>query len=361
MHASGGSSFGILHVVNDLAVGGAQRVVQDLARFARTVRVSILTLHPVPPPLRADLQAHGIAVESLRPISLTSLTRARRMLRDAALLHVHLFPSLYLTAPLRTPKIFTEHGTHNRRRMRAWTRPLERRVYRRYDSVVCISEAVRQALEPWIGRSDTGLQVIGNGVALDRFEGRARMQPKSPARLVMTGTFTRHKDQATLIRAIAALPGSIRLTLVGEGPGRAALVELCSRLRVEDRVEFAGEIAPEALAALLPKFDLYVQSSHAEGFGLAALEAMACGLPTLGSDVPGLAELIGDTALLFAPGDVEELAQRIRSILEDADRYAALSRRALARASQFDVGRMVEQYEALYAQVLQSRTQATRA
>ena len=346
----------VVHLINDLEIGGAQRVVEDLATGAVSCDASIITLHPVAQVIRHSLAARGVGVHSLRPLRPASTRTAKQWISSADVVHAHLFPSFYLAAGLDKPKIFTEHSMHNRRRDRAWARPLERRIYGRYDRIVCISQAARASLATWLGEPTGGLQVIGNGIDVERYAGRVRELPGSGLRLVMAGTFTRRKDQATLLRALSSLPKTVSLTLIGEGPRRASTQSLSRELGVGDRVEFRGAVARDDMPATLAEFDLYVQSSHFEAFGLAPLEAMACGIPALGTDLPGLDEVVGDSRLLFPPGDAGGLSRLILSILEDRSTYRSLSEQALARARRYDVATMVRDYEALYAEVLALRS-----
>ena len=341
----------VLHLINELSdEGGAQRIALELAREARGTESSILSIEPVEETLAATLADQGVAVSALKPWSLGRFRRGRELARRADLLQVHLFPALYLALCLPGPRVFTEHNTRNARRERRWLRPLERCVYRRYARLVCISEATRAALAAWVGEHP-GLRVIENGVRLERFEAPARARPSAPFTLAMTGSFTRQKDQATLLRALALLPLTYRLLLIGDGPLRAPSERLASALGVAERVEFAGWVAHAELPSRLTGVDLYVQSSHWEGFGLAPVEALAAGVPALGSDVPGLAQVLGDPRLLFAPGDAQQLARLARRLLEQED-YAARSRAALKRARAFDGRRMARAYQELWREVL---------
>lgn len=342
----------VLHLINDLDVdGGAQRIVRDLVERTLDCEPAVLTLKPAPAEVLAELEERGVVSSSLRPLRPSSLGRARRLVREADVVHVHLFPSLYLGALLSRPKVFTEHNTTNRRRSRPWLRPLERRVYRRYDRVGCISEAARGALAEWVGDLDGRLEVVVNGIRLDRFRAATRPAPQPPFRLLMTAGFTAQKDQASLVRALEHLPASFELHLVGEGVNRSAVEAVARQRRLESRVVFHGRLPNEELPRLLSDTDLYVQSSHWEGFGLAPVEAMAAGIPAVGGDVAGLAEVIGDPALLFPAGDDRAMARVICTLLEDPARYEHESARAGERAARYDCDVMAAQYRAMYASV----------
>jgi glycosyltransferase involved in cell wall biosynthesis len=103
---------------------------------------------------------------------------------------------------------------------------------------------------------------------------------------------------------------------------------------------------------LLKAADLYVQPSRVEGFGIAALEAMASGLPIIASNVPGLAEVVGENGLLFPAGDHRCLAECLQLLLKDSALRQQLSAAATARAQMFTVAKTRDCYEALYREVL---------
>lgn len=122
------------------------------------------------------------------------------------------------------------------------------------------------------------------------------------------------KGLAYLVEAIASLRTefSVRLQIAGDGPEREALENLVSRLSLQDGVEFLGW--RPALQEVFSRWDVFALPSLEEGFGMAALEAMAAGLPVVATDVGGLPELVqhGKTGLLVKPGDASALAGALR-------------------------------------------------
>jgi glycosyltransferase involved in cell wall biosynthesis len=118
---------------------------------------------------------------------------------------------------------------------------------------------------------------------------------EGPLVVVMVGSFTEQKDQKALIRLMGIMP-TLRVKLVGEGPTKSEAQQLVKELDIDERVEFLGLVAnPERVLA---KSDLMIHLAHWEGFGLAALEAQAVGVPVLCSDVAGLRDLVCERALL---------------------------------------------------------------
>ncbi len=145
------------------------------------------------------------------------------------------------------------------------------------------------------------------------------------------------------------------LLMVGEGPERSSAQALARRLGLVDRVRFLGtQNAIEEIAGLA---DVFLLPSELESFGLSALEAMACGVPVVGSDVGGLPEVVRHTesGYLLPVGDVEGMAARTIEILRCDERRREMGAAARHRVqSLFDAERVVGQYEAVYDRVLGS-------
>jgi N-acetyl-alpha-D-glucosaminyl L-malate synthase BshA len=142
------------------------------------------------------------------------------------------------------------------------------------------------------------------------------------------------------------------LLMVGDGPDRAACEERARELGVRDRVRFVG--AQAEVEALLPLADLFLLPSEYETFGLAALEAMACGTPAVAFAAGGLPEVIRDgvDGVLVTPHDDEEMGRVVLALLADAPRRATMSRAAREGAvARFGLDRVVPVYEDLYRRV----------
>jgi L-malate glycosyltransferase len=160
-------------------------------------------------------------------------------------------------------------------------------------------------------------------------------------------------------RVARALPA--RLMMIGDGPDRSAAEHLALHLGVADRVHFLGK--QDNVNELLPLADLMVMPSEMESFGLAALEGMACSVPSVATRVGGVPELIDDgiNGLLFPIGDVEAMAEAAIALLNDEGRLAAMSAAARKTASdRFCASRIIPLYEEYYERVL-ARSQSIPA
>ncbi len=355
----------VVHVINDLRIGGAERLLTDIAPRLRAVGIdlSVVALAACGSFLEEQLTASGVPVtlgrlpirSPLQPIWLA------RQLRGAQIVHSHLFPAQWWTACAvgrRAPDsgapvlVTTEHNTLNRRR-RPWLRPLDRRIYARYDAIAAISEATATALAAWVPEIEARLTVVENGVDLARIAAaepldRAELDiPAGAPLLVSVGRLEPQKDFPTLLRAMTWVPGAF-LALAGDGPLRGELERLSATLGIVDRVRFLGRTP--RVPALLKAADIYVQSSAWEGFGIAVVEALAAGRPVVVSDVPGVREIVGDTGLRFPAGDSAALASAVGVLMGDGARRAALGAAGPSRAAHYDIARCVESHHALYRQ-----------
>jgi N-acetyl-alpha-D-glucosaminyl L-malate synthase BshA len=143
------------------------------------------------------------------------------------------------------------------------------------------------------------------------------------------------------------------LVLAGDGPQRKETEAEAERLGVAGDVLFLGKI--DAVADLLRAADLYLLPSSTESFGLSALEAMACGVPVIGSQVGGLGEVVvdGTTGYLAPVGDVEQMALRAVELLADSNKLSAFREAAASRAAMFYPDRVVSLYEAMYQRLVE--------
>ena len=205
------------------------------------------------------------------------------------------------------------------------------------------------------------IDVIPNFVDSERFSpGPAAAvaparDPRGPRVLVHVSNFRPLKRVQDVVRVFARVRAArpATLLLVGDGPDAERTRALAATLRVADDVRFLGERID--LTDTLRHSDVFLLPSETESFGLAALEAMACGVPVVASAVGGLPEVIteGETGFLTALGDVDAMAAQVRRLLDDEPLRAKMSRAARQRAvTVFQVAPAVESYAAVYRRVL---------
>jgi N-acetyl-alpha-D-glucosaminyl L-malate synthase BshA len=142
------------------------------------------------------------------------------------------------------------------------------------------------------------------------------------------------------------------LVMVGDGPERDAAQTEADGLGLKGDVRFLGKV--DNVADVMRGADLFLLPSEVESFGLAALEAMACGAPVIASNTGGLPELVtdGETGCLAAPGDVSTMTERSLAVLRDPGLAARMRAAAVERAQAFSVDKVVPQYERVYQDLL---------
>ncbi len=230
------------------------------------------------------------------------------------------------------------------------------------DGVTAVSESLRDDTYRHL-RIGSDIGVIPNFLDCGRWvpapdpDVRARYCPpdRYDALLLHVSNLRPVKRLDTVIDILALVRRRIRarLVIVGDGPERARTEALAADAGLTEHLEIVGEI--EDVQPLLSAADVFLLPSAQESFGLAALEAMACGLPVVASRVGGLPEVIrhGETGFLHPPGDADAMAASVVALVEDRTLHAHVSR--LARASvveRFDEDRIVPMYEAFYQRLL---------
>lgn len=309
---------------------------------------------------------------------LTMARAARRLDCD-----LFFYPAVYSWFPLlaRRPSVVCFHDTiperfpelifPTRRNFRLWQLKCWM-AKRQATRVMTISEASRLDLTAFLKVPDDRIDTITEGPEpvfgpcadpARRAAVRARygIPPEVPL-LVYLGGFNRHKNVLRLIEAmpriLAAVPEA-RLAIVGRTTGarfwdnvEELQAEAAKDAEAAGHIVFTGEIDDAALADLLGSAEALVFPSLWEGFGLPAVEAMACGTPVLASDRGSLPEVVGEAGLYFDPTSAAALADQAVRLLGDPALAADLSAKALARSRQFSWDKGAELAEASFRRAL---------
>ncbi|HNX51340.1 MAG TPA: N-acetyl-alpha-D-glucosaminyl L-malate synthase BshA [Thermoanaerobaculaceae bacterium] len=238
--------------------------------------------------------------------------------------------------------------------------PIVRLGIERADAVTAVSADLARATHEILG-VDRDIEVIHNFVDVTRCDQdlaaahRRRLSPDGAPLLVHASNFRpvkRIRDVLEIFREVqAAVP--CHLAMVGDGPERPGAERFARDAGIAHRVEFLGNVTP--VEGVIAAGDVFLLPSQEESFGLAALEAMSCGVAVVASNAGGLPELVshGDGGFVFAVGDTHGMAAQVIALLQD--RAELLRQKELARrraVEHFATDMIVDRYEALYRRLL---------
>lgn len=346
----------VLHVISSLEIGGAQRLLSDLLPIQKQqgIDVSLLVLKSEDNDFSKKVSEAGVPILSLNVKSFRNpflAFKVRSIIKDYDVVHAHLVHSLYICSlaarGLKTKLVYTEHSTSNNRRGKSFVRPIEKFIYGRYSKLISISQQTQDALQDWLQSKDERFVVINNGVDTKFFASiQKEVIPKS---LIMVSRFASSKDQETVIRAMKLIDKEATLRLVGDGKNMEHCKQVAKECGVEDRVQFLGARAD--VANLVAESYIGIQSSNWEGFGLTAVEIMACGKPVIATNVDGLKQVVEGAGELFPVGNSKCLATIVCNLLADDKLYKETSKKCKERSRQYDISIMTSAYVSLYEDI----------
>lgn len=366
----------VLHIINTLDVGGAERLLVDTLPImkAKGINVRVLLLVASGSAFEQKLQTEGIDVMSLNlRLGLFDprlILRLRKLMRGADVVHTHLFPTQYWAAFANSiggkrVLVTTEHSTSNTRAQHWLTSQLDTCIYGLYDGVICISEAVAHFMRKRTPRH-VEIRCIDNGVVLPSVDALVEakrsevVEGLTDADFVMlqVARFSDQKNQDCVIRSLKLLPDNVHVVFAGYGVRLDACKHLAESLGVSTRTHFLGMRSD--IARLWSIADIGVMSSHWEGFGLAAVEGMAYAKPVVASDVPGLADVVKFDRLLFAPDNEQALADCVMRLYADTTERRRMGEMCWQRAQQYDINKMVDSYIDFYDELLNKKGKQTK-
>jgi glycosyltransferase involved in cell wall biosynthesis len=355
-----GASKRVLHLALFLEMGGAERMICNLAaeQDRRGQLAGVCCLRE-PGTLGPELKSQGIRVDSFGGLN-TYRERVNKLSElvkelNVEVIHTHNGGAWYHGAllRLRSPSVHLVHTVHGfeqdrtRDRVRNWLAGLVSQ------QAVAVSEELRQHLCGPLRLPERKCSVILNGVNVDSFAPAAAQKPPLEApRLLHVGRLEPIKNQKLLLEMFAGLlkvNSQAQLDIVGNGSAADELKTHAQSLGMADQVSFHGEQLD--VMPFLERCHLMVLSSHSEGTPMVVLEAMAAGRPVVATAVGGLPDLIegGTNGYLAKPGDAQGLLDGVQQALDSKTHYDALCAGALATAqAQFSVSVMADRYDQAY-------------
>lgn len=240
-------------------------------------------------------------------------------------------------------------------------RPVARRIVRRAAAMTAVSEVAAGFHARALGFDASVIPIVPNGVDVARFAAASSQHGKRPGpdggTMLFVGRLEHRKGVDVALQAFLLLAEDrplLRLRIVGDGPGAAALERsiAAAPLQVRARIVRSGRVANASLPSVLALADVMVVPSRGgESFGIVLLEAMAAGAPLVASDLVGYRAVVRDgrEALLVPPGAPSQLAAAVARLLDDAALRDALVRSGHQRAASFDWASVAERTRAVYA------------
>ena len=359
----------VAHVVLTLDHGGLEHLVVGISERLqrRGVRSPIVVL--TRGALVGEARRRGLDVvefnkhDGFDPLVIVRLARLLRRHR-VDVVHTHnLAPLVYGTLAARLCGAATVNTRHGRAPLEA--HPL---IWAMADRVVAVSEDARRELLAHNRIAANKVRVVLNGIDLNPYSRETHHSPLRkadfgiPDAVPVVGTvgrLSKEKDHHTLLmafRQVSDTGSPAHLVIVGGGPLQADLGALIQRLGLGARVHLLGSRSD--VPDLLPLFDAFVLSSVMEGVSLTLLEAMAAGLPVVATRVGGTPEVVadGESGILVEAGTPEALSSALLSVLADAHVRQKMGARGREIAfRKFDIGRMVDEYGAIYGEVSERR------
>lgn len=347
-HANFGGS-GVIATELGLALSRRGHQVHVIAADAppRLTENSRITLHRVRAPTH-PLFPHG-------EFGLALASRLIELGPELDVLHVHYAIPLATSAVLardvlgpRAPRLVTTvHGTDVLTvGMDPAFEPMVRHALRKSDAVTAPSKFLAAKASTL---ADVAVETISNFVDTELFSPK----PTPGSRVVTHNSNFRSLKRIEDVLEIARRVPTAEVVLLGDGPERAAAERFIATHGLKN-VQLLGE--QREVAPFLQRSAVFLLPSEVESFGLAALEAMSCGVPVVTSNVGGLPEVVqqGVTGFLHPVGDVASMERSVRALLDDSAMHARMAAAARETAlSRFRVEPIVDQYEALYTRLLE--------
>jgi len=350
----------ILYVITGLGLGGAEKVVIDLANqmyaLGYNVKIAYLTGDVRVNPASPDVEIIALHLNSAKHFLLAS-KKYRKLVKSfrpdvvhSHMVHANIFTRLN-RALCPVPKLIcTAHSSNEGGKARMLAYRLTNRLS---DINTNVSQEATQAMISKGAFTQKTVVTVYNGINLNNFKNNPKSirLEQNTLNFITVGRFTDAKDYPNLINAFAILKKNnraINLTIVGDGELRDQIESLIKELELEEDVTLLGRRLD--IPQLLSQADIFVLASKFEGFGLVVAEAMACECYVVATDSGGVAEVMGNTGKLVPIQNSQALADALENTIALSSKDRMLNnRKARARVEQlFSLETSVQKWLELY-------------
>ena len=363
-------------------VGGAEVFTQHLAEYmvTRGHQVDIVTGLLGKPGIEYDgwqeeldvingVNVHRVRVPGVKYAGIMvgiwrMLTRSLKLQQqnDYDIIHSHIFPAMVCGALSKRDKklVITLQGgdigeyKESSRLIRALEMPFIYWSLRKADMVHCVSTHIAKAAKK-LGAKE--VDVVPNGVdtsifhPYDRYQLRKKLGYSPREKIVVsTSRLTPKNGLDYLIKATAPL-GDVKLIIIGDGEQRKHLESLIQDLKLKNRVFLLGTLPHKELPQYLAIADAFCRPSVNEGFGISFIESMACRIPTIGTAVGGITDIInhGENGILVPPEDAGTLSRALKRVIEDGNLAKQIAERGYQTVREkFTWEKVLQQMEGVY-------------
>lgn len=338
----------VVHIAWSLRIGGIETMLVNLAnaQARRGVAVKVVIINNQVDEELAARISDAVKVVRLnrqqKSRSPWSIVRLNCELFGADVIHSHSFTiASYVLPHFRKKMLLTIHTTDK-------VASLTQSLLRKYRTITAISSGVQQMLK---SDFDIDSTIIYNGIDCSKIVRREGVSVSKPLKAVQVGRLIRLKGHHILIDAIAQLPkGSITLDVIGDGEERSNIEKQIEQRGLGDCVRLLGRQSQEYLFNHLADYDLLVQPSIVEGFGLTVAEAMTAAVPVMVSDISGLREVVdcGAYGRLFRAEDSQACAEALERFIANPPTDDDVQKAEEYARKNFDICSVADSYINLY-------------
>ena len=351
----------ILYVITGLGLGGAEKVVADLAdqmiALGHNVKIAYLTGSVLVKPVSSDVEIIALHLNSVKDF-LPASKKYRKLVKSfcpdvihAHMVHANIFARLNRVLCSVPKLICTAHNSNEGGKLRMFAYRLTNRLS---DVNTNVSQEATEALIAKGAFSKNNLITVHNGIDLRKFEKNHDNidLDKHVLNFISVGRFNDQKDYPNLINAFAILRKrndyNIKLSIVGHGELQPQIETLIKELELDKDITLLGRRSD--VPKLINEADIFILSSKFEGLPTVVIEAMACECYVVATDCGGSAEILGDTGMLVPIQDSQALANALETAINlDVEHRLINNKKARARVERlFSFESSVQKWLALY-------------